>query len=82
MFATLDQAHKNHNLIMPDLAEFMTTREAAQQLGFNVRSIPYMIKSKTLDGIRIGRAWLVTRKSVQKYIKKTEGMKKNDPRRK
>ena len=26
---------------MPDLAEFYTTQETAEKLGFNVRSIPY-----------------------------------------
>jgi len=67
---------------MPDLNEFMTTQEAAEKLGFNVRSIPYMIKSETLEGVRFGRSWLVSRKSVKKYLKKTEGMSKNDPRRK
>lgn len=67
---------------MPDLAEFMTTQEAANKLGFNVRSIPYMIKSKTLEGIRFGRTWLVAKKSVDEYRKKTHGMSKNDPRRK
>jgi excisionase family DNA binding protein len=67
---------------MPDLAEFMTTQEAAEKLGFNARSIPYMIKTKTLEGVRFGRAWLVSRKSVQDYLEKTKDMSKNDPRRK
>jgi len=67
---------------MPDLAEFMTTQEAAEKLGFNARSIPYMIKTKTLEGVRFGRAWLVSRKSVKDYLDKTKGMSKNDPRRK
>ena len=70
------------NQTMPDLAEFMTTQEAAKILGFNARSIPYMIKTKTLEGVRFGRAWLVSRKSVQEYLDKTKGMSKNDPRRK
>lgn len=69
-------------LDMPDLAEFMTTQEAAKILGFNARSIPYMIKTKTLEGVKFGRAWLVSKKSVKEYMKKTEGMSKNDPRRK
>ncbi len=67
---------------MPDLNEFITTQEAAKKLGFNVRSIPYMVKNKTLDGVRFGRSWLVSRKSVRDYLKKTEGLSKNDPRRK
>lgn len=67
---------------MPDLEDFYTTKQAAKKLGFNVRSIPYMVKNKTLEGVRVGRAWLVSKKSVQEYLDKTEGLSKNDPRRK
>lgn len=67
---------------MPDLAEYMTTAEAAKVLGFHVKRIPTMVRNKTLDGIRFGKVWLVSRKSVKDYLKKTEGMSKNDPRRK
>jgi excisionase family DNA binding protein len=67
---------------MPDLAEFMTTKEAAEKLGFHVKRIPTMVRNKTIDGIRFGRAWLVSKKSVQEYLEKTSGMSKNDPRRK
>lgn len=67
---------------MPDLNEFMTTQEAAEKLGFHVKTIPMMVRNKTLEGIRFGRAWLVSRKSVQEYLQKTKGMSKNDPRRK
>ncbi len=73
---------KKTNKIMPDLAEFMTTQEAADKLGFHVKRIPTMVRNQTLQGVRFGRAWLVSRKSVQEYLKKTEGMSKNDPRRK
>jgi excisionase family DNA binding protein len=67
---------------MPDLAEFMTTKEAAELLGFHVKRIPTMVRNNTLQGERFGRAWLVSRKSVNEYLKKTKGMSKNDPRRK
>ena len=70
------------NKTMPDLSEFMTTEEAAKKLGFNKRSIPYMVKNKTLDGVRFGRAWLISKKSVQEYLDTTKGLSKNDPRRK
>jgi excisionase family DNA binding protein len=66
---------------MPDLSQFMTTRQAAKKLGFNVRSIPYMVKNKTLDGVRVGHLWLVSQKSVRDYLRKTRGFSKNDPRR-
>lgn len=69
-------------ITMPDLNEFMTTTEAAEKLGFNSRSIPYMVKNKTLEGVRFGRAWLVSKKSVKDYLSKTKGLSKNDPRRK
>jgi excisionase family DNA binding protein len=68
-------------LPMPDLAEFMTTKEAPERLGFHVKSIPQMINKNRLQGIRFGRAWLVSRKSVQDYLDKTQGMSKNDPTR-
>ncbi len=68
--------------LMPDLAEFMTTQEAAKKLGFHVKSIPSMMRDKELDGVRFGKVWLVSRRSVDEYLKKTKGMSKNDPRRK
>ena len=76
------QKHTYLKNTMPDLAEFMTTQEAAEKLGFHVKTIPMMVRNKTLEGVRFGRAWLVSRKSVAEYLKKTEGMSKNDPRRK
>lgn len=75
-------AKEKTNINMPDLEEFYTTQEAAEKLDFNVRSIPYMIKNKSLEGVRFGRSWLVSKKSVKEYLKKTDGMSKNDPRRK
>jgi excisionase family DNA binding protein len=74
--------YKTKSKTMPDLNEFMTTQEAAARLGFHVKSVQNMVKNNTLQGIRFGRAWLVSRKSVQEYFDKTKGMSKNDPRRK
>ena len=73
---------KSHDKTMPDIAEFMTTQEAAEKLGFHVKSIPKMVRDNVLEGVRFGRAWLVSRKSVDEYLKKTKGMSKTDPRRK
>ena len=67
---------------MPDLAEFMTTEDAAEKLGFHVKSVQNMVKNKTLQAVRFGKVWLVSKKSVHEYLKKTNGMSKNDPRRK
>ncbi|HKI53429.1 MAG TPA: helix-turn-helix domain-containing protein [Anaerolineales bacterium] len=73
------QARSNN---MPDLSEFISTKDAAKKLGFHVKTIPMMLRNKTLDGVKFGRAWLVSKKSVAEYLKRTKDMEKNDPRRK
>jgi excisionase family DNA binding protein len=66
---------------MPDLADFMTTEEAAKLLGFNVKSVRDLVYKGKLKSSRFGRSLLIPRDSVKDYIKKTTGMSKNDPRR-
>jgi excisionase family DNA binding protein len=67
---------------MPDLAEFITTSEAASRLGFHVIYVRAMIRDGKLDGIKIaGKTWLISRNSVDRYLKITSGMEKHDPRR-
>jgi len=66
---------------MPDLAEFMTTEEAAVKLRFHVVHIRLMLREGKLRGRKIGSTWLVERKSVDEYLKATAGMDKRDPRR-
>lgn len=68
--------------LMPDLAEYMTAKEAADALGFTARGIHMLIKKSKLDAVSVGRMYLVSRKSVKDYLEKTQGMDKNDPRRK
>ena len=66
---------------MPDLAEFMTTQEAAKKLGFTVVSVRNLVYKKKIDFLRFGRALLIPKKAVEEYLEKTRGMSKNDPRR-
>ena len=67
---------------MPDLAEYMTSEEAAKALGFtSAKSVRNMVYKGKLDAIRFGRAVLVARKSVKAYLEKTQGMNAKDPRR-
>ncbi|MFZ5884613.1 MAG: helix-turn-helix domain-containing protein [Chloroflexota bacterium] len=72
--------HSPKKPAMPDLEEFMTTREAAEKLGFHVKSIPKMVRDNILEGVRFGRSWLVSRKSVEEYLKKTKALGKRDLR--
>jgi len=67
--------------IMPDLAEYMTTKEAAQELGYTARGIHMLIKKDKLEAVSVGRMYLVSKKSVKTYLEKTQGMSKNDPTR-
>ncbi len=68
---------------MPDLADFMTTKEAAKKLGFHINSIQNMLRRGILEGVRVGgKTWLVSKQSIERYLKQTAGMSKNDPRRK
>ena len=59
---------------------FITTQEVAEKLGFNVKSIPKMLRDKLLEGERFGRVWLVSEKSVTEYIKQTKARGKRDMR--
>lgn len=75
--------HKTHPTknTMPDLAEFYTTEEAAEKLGFTVASVRQMVFKKKLESTRFGRSILIPKKAVKEYLEKTSGMSKNDPRR-
>lgn len=67
---------------MPDLNEFMTTQEAAEKLDLTIRAVNRLVSSKKLEGVRVGRMYLISRVSVKSYLNKTKDMSKNDPRRK
>jgi hypothetical protein len=58
---------------MPGLSEYMTTKEAAHKLGFRMK--------QDLDDVRFGQVGLVSQKSIQDYLDKTQGMRKNDLRK-
>jgi hypothetical protein len=66
---------------MPDLNEFVTVQEAAEELGFNVQSIRHMYRQGTLKGRKIQRTILIYKSAIADYQDKTKGMSKNDPRR-
>jgi len=67
---------------MPDLNEFFTTAETAEKLNLTIRAVNRLVASRKLEGIKIGRMYLITRVSVKTYLDNTKDMSKNDPRRK
>jgi excisionase family DNA binding protein len=72
---------KGDSVGMPDLNEFMTVQEAAERLGFHVNHVRRMRRQGDLAGVKVGATWLITKESIQKYIEKTAGLEKFDPRR-
>jgi len=68
-------------LSMPDLSDYLTTREAASVLGFTIRGVQNLIKKSKLNAVSVGRFYLISKKSLQEYMTKTQGLGKNDPTR-
>ncbi len=66
---------------MPDLRDFVTTKEAAEMLQFHVEHVRRLMREGDLQGEKIGSAWLVLKKSVEEYVEKNKELSKFDPRR-
>lgn len=67
--------------IMPDLSGYFTPQAAAQRLDYSVEHVRRMLREGDLEGLKIGYMWLVSKESVEKYLKETSGMGKFDRRR-
>jgi excisionase family DNA binding protein len=61
--------------------EFMTTAEAADILELELGSVSRLIRKGVLRGERFGPVWMVSRESVEAYLKKFGNLPKTDPRR-
>ena len=66
---------------MPDLNEFISTEEAAEKLKYHVEHVRRMMREGSIEGVKIGRTWLVRRAALDGYMKRTASMAKHDPRR-
>jgi len=80
-FTFTDKEEKSQETPMPDLAEFMTTDQAAKALDFTVESVRQLVYKKKLESQRFGRSILIPKKAIKEYLEKTKGMNKRDPRR-
>ena len=80
-FTFTDKEEKSQETPMPDLAEFMTTDQAAKALDFTVESVRQLVYKKKLESQRFGRSILIPRRAVKEYLEKTKGINKKDPRR-
>ena len=66
---------------MPDLTEYIETDEAAKKLNYHVEHVRRMMREGSIKGIKLGRTWLVQKKSLEEYLERTSSMSKHDPRR-
>ena len=80
-FTFTDKEEQSQETPMPDLAEFMTTDQAAKALDFTVESVRQLVYKKKLESQRFGRSILIPKKAIREYLEKTKGMNKRDPRR-
>lgn len=78
---TLYATRARKHFVMPDLSLYMTTEDTATRIGYNTESIRRLLRERKLQGIKVGRIWLVEKASIEKFIKETAGLEKSDPRR-
>ena len=64
---------------MPDLSGYVTTDEAAQELGFHVNHIRRMVRRGDLKIKRVGRMIFVSLESIQAYKESTKDFDKHSP---
>ena len=71
---------KFHSVVtMPDLTNYCTTDEAAQELKFHVNHIRRMIRRGDLETMRVGHMLFVSKDSIKKYSETTKGHDKHSP---
>jgi excisionase family DNA binding protein len=80
--ATALTIQRKRQVTMPELAGFVTTQEAAEALNLHVETIREFLRDGTLEGLKVGYMWFVSKKAIEGYRKKTAGKDKHDPRRK
>ena len=64
-----------------DLNEFNSTEEAAVKLKYHVKHVLRMTREGSIEGIKIGRIWLVTRTALNGFMKRKSKVAKHDTRR-
>lgn len=61
--------------------DYMTTAQAAEILGLHPASISRLVKQGKLRGERFGRDWMVSKRSVEDYLKRFGNLPKRSPKR-
>ena len=57
---------------MAPIGDWLTSREAAQETGYNVEHIRRLVRTGRLKAQKLGRDWVIDRASLLEYLR-TEG---------
>ena len=66
---------------IPDLDDYVSTQEATDVLILRVETVREFLRYGKLEGLKIGRTWLVPREAITDYQKHTAEKAKHDPTR-
>ena len=61
-----------HNAREMTFLEHLTTKDAAELLGYTVQHVRRLIREGRLQGRRLGRDWIVDKESVDRYVASRE----------
>ncbi len=53
---------------------YVTSAEAAHSLGYTIQHVRRLVREKRLDGIKLGRDWLVLRSSIEAFSARGESL--------
>ncbi|RMH38219.1 MAG: DNA-binding protein [Gammaproteobacteria bacterium] len=66
---------------MPDLTGYVTTKEAAELLGYHIDHVRRMLREGDLKGRKVGYMWFVLLDSIRAYQEANKEFNKFDRRR-
>jgi len=50
----------------------ITVIAGAEMTGYNIQYLPRLLRSRTLEGIKIGQLWLIEMQSLEMYLQHVE----------
>jgi excisionase family DNA binding protein len=54
------------------ISNHVTVNTAAKATGYNIQYLRRLLRSGTLEGIKIGQIWLIEMQSLEMYLQHTE----------
>ena len=61
---------KNPNGIL--IEKYISVQAAAEVTGYNIQYLRRLLRSGTLEGIKIGQIWLIEMQSLETYLQQVE----------